>query len=162
MFLLACFFSLLPGPQSSVQLVKPGSSSFVAPSDSMSCCRSCNDLTFFIYPLLLALAPEPWSRDQEDFTNLLHREISKRGQDCIISFKILQVKPVCACLSTHNLYFFFWPSVPGCILFGSIPGRHRLTPGPTPSPLRLGSSIAICRWIWDQGSSLAKRPNINL
>ena len=23
-----------------------------------------------------------------------------------------------------------WPSVPGCILFGSIPGRHRLTPDP--------------------------------
>jgi len=25
-----------------------------------------------------------------------------------------------------------WPSVPGCILFGSIPGRHRLTRDPTP------------------------------
>ena len=37
-----------PGPQSSVQLVKPGSSSFTAPSDSMSCSRSFSDLTFFI------------------------------------------------------------------------------------------------------------------
>ena len=109
MSLLACFFSLLPGPQSSVQLVKPGASSFVAPSFSIRLARSFSDLIFFIYPLLLALALSCRPGPVYDFTNLLHREIIKRGQDYTISFKILRVKLV-ACLLLPFFNFFFWPS----------------------------------------------------
>ena len=64
-------------------------------------------LSYFLPLLALVLSCRPGP--VYDFTNLLHREIIKRGQDYTISFKILQVKPVCACLSGHNLYFFFWP-----------------------------------------------------
>jgi len=42
-----------------------------------------------------------------------------------------------------------WPSVPGCIFFGSILVRHRLTPGPT----TVGITV-VTNWLLDQGSSL--------
>ena len=43
-----------------------------------------------------------------------------------------------------------WPSVPGCILFGSIPGRHRLTPDPT----NITRDYSwLVNWIRAQGSS---------
>ena len=43
------------GPHSSVQLVKPSPASFSAPNDSISCCRSFIDLTFFILPFCGAI-----------------------------------------------------------------------------------------------------------
>ena len=57
-----------------------------------------------------------------------------------------------------------WPSVPGCILFGSIPGRHRLTPDPAVDTafMQRGDYSAFPHILssLDQGSSLAKRTRL--
>ena len=53
----------------------------------------------FIYPLLLALALSCRPGPVCDFTNLLHREITKRGQDSILHYPRLTVKLGACCLT---------------------------------------------------------------
>ena len=54
--------------------------------------------------IAVSSAPEP----VDDFTNLLHREITKRGQDCILHHPRAAVKLVARLLLA--LFYFSWPS----------------------------------------------------
>ena len=69
-----------PGPQSSVQLVKPDSSSFVAPKVSIRLDRSFSDLTFFIFPFIVSAGPELPPRTCVCFDKFNHRKSIKRGK----------------------------------------------------------------------------------
>jgi len=58
----------------------------------------------FIYPLLLALVLECLPGPVDDFTNLLHREIIKRGQ--ITSYIILHSLSSCLELEACSFFLF--------------------------------------------------------
>jgi formylmethanofuran dehydrogenase subunit E-like metal-binding protein len=71
---------------------------------------------------LRLITSEPtWANN--DFTNLLHREIIKRGQDCILSYLGQAVKLAAWSLLLVTFFFhnFFWPSVMSGWIFCAYP-----------------------------------------
>ena len=61
----------------------------------------------FIFPLLLALVLDCRPGPVDDFTNLLHREIIKRGQDSILHYPRLIVKLGACGLELFSFLIFF-------------------------------------------------------
>ena len=68
--------------------------------------------------IAVSSAPEPVC----DFTNLLHREITKRGQDCILSYLGQAVKLGACGLKLVTFFFhnFFLAKVPAALFNGPL------------------------------------------
>ena len=101
--------------------------------------------------IAVSSAPEP----VYDFTNLLHREIIKRGQDCILHYPRAAVKLVARLLlACCWLFFIFsWPS--NYYLLASLNKDRPFHNNLTPDPSRNGRSLLL-RTTMDLGSSLVK------